>query len=260
MKRLTKWIVLLLTLVLLGTTPIGVMAQVSPPDLDQIIDDLADLEPYVTNVIVNGVKQQEFKSEDAAKDGFSQEVIQIADDMVAYQNDLSNAAAIQGISDVSKLSLSMDEYPYLQEFLELETQRLKERSVMDLFEVAAAKDVNPCGDWDHPVPDYTPAWWSSSSATPEQTLLNLGFHRTASYACEEGCRDRFGVWVDFTRGRSYTGPYGTCSSPRFRDHGRIQSSSSYAIQYGEPNPEIFTYFWPYWNWGVYCQFWHNTYC
>ena len=35
--------------------------------------------------------------------------------------------------------------------------------------------------------------------------------------------------------------YGTCSSPRFRNHGIVANASSYSIQFGEPNPEVLSY-------------------
>jgi len=42
------------------------------------------------------------------------------------------------------------------------------------------------------------------------------------------------------------------------DLAEIADGSSYfSIQYGEPNPEIHSYSWPYWYWGAYCFWWHQ---
>jgi len=38
----------------------------------------------------------------------------------------------------------------------------------------------------------------------------------------------------------------------------MDGSTAYVIQYGEPNPEIASYSWPYWNWGAYVSWWHSS--
>jgi len=149
----------------------------------------------------------------------------------------------------------VENYSHLKQFFDLANQNLRsaESSTPDVSKITAR--VNPCGDWTHPVPNYTPARTDYTSSTPETTLIGLGFHHTEPYACGYGnCST-----TEFTRGRSYTGPYGTCRAPRFRDQGRITGTTTYDIQSGEPNSEILSYRWPYWNWGSYVQWWHNNY-
>ena len=85
----------------------------------------------------------------------------------------------------------------------------------------------------------------------------MGFHHTTAYACGEygkNCSE-----TDFTRGKDYWGNYGHCDSPIFRDHGYIEGEGQYSIQCGEPNPEIHTYKWPYINWPIYVDWWHENY-
>ena len=224
-------------------------AQTIPGDVNQIIADLSLLEPYVQYVKVKGVQVQMLDTEAALAAGFSNDVILLASEMVAYQNDLVVAASKKAHPPKA------EKYSKLSQFFDLATLNLtsSENSSSDL--AFPTPPVNACGDWSHPVPNYTPARYSYTASNPESRLISIGFHHTASYACGGGnCST-----TDFTRGRSYAGPYGTCSSPRFRDHGNIVGSTSYRIQYGEPNPEIGSYTWPYWNWGSYVSWWHNTY-
>lgn len=235
----------------------GVQASAGEPG-PSITQELADLEPYVEYAAGNGIRLQIIDSSAALEDGFSRGVVILAQEMVAYQNDMARAAFETGTRDVTRLNVPLAKYPAVAEFFAQMTEQFRAGNVSS-SPSALASEPHPCGNWDYPVPNYTPPWYYYSSDNPEQTLLYQDFHRTESYACEGGCQNGEGVWVDFTRGRPYTGPYGTCSDPRFRDHGRIQSSSSFGKQLGEPNSEIFSYSWPYWNWGAYCQWWHNTY-
>ena len=253
MKQTIKWTIILLVFALLTVNFTQIDAfQVLENDFEEINQELANLEPYIKDVNTNGVKLQEFDTESAIKAGFSKEVILIAENMVAYQNDLAIAITAQNITDITQLPLPEDQYPYLQAFLAQAT----EQQIYNDSIAAVTDDVNPCGDWDHPVPDYTPSRPQYSSSDPHQALLDLGYHNTAGYACGgdplETCEN------DYTKGRSYTGAYGTCSSPRFRNQG-IAGTTYYSIQYGEPNPEILAYSWPYWNWGVYVRWWHDNY-
>lgn len=254
MKNLRRILILVLTLVLLTTMVTPVFASGSNySDIGEITQALANLEPYVHYVVEVDIHSQTFDAVSALEDGFAEEIVLLAEEMVAYQNALTRAMAVSDIEDVTQIPLSKKQYPRLNKFLEAASKQLKSK---DGFSPTGSIDsAIPCGDWCHPVPNYTPSWVSFSSSDPHNALHVLGFHHTAEYACGYGnCSTH-----DFTRGRSYTGPYGTCSSPRFRDHGRIWTSTTFGIQYGEPNPEILSYSWPYWNWGSYVQWWHNTY-
>jgi len=226
----------------------------------QITQELAGLEHYVQYIDSNGIRLQTFDSNAAIEDGFSKDVVLLAQEIVAFQNDMAKLGFESGTKDITQLDISMDKYPRVAKFFVQMTRQFesaKDNATLDSLPLAS--DPHPCGTYDYPVPDSTPKWYYYSSDDPEQDLVDAGFHRTAAYACEEGCTNDDGDWVDFTYERAYTGPYGTCSSPRFRNHGRIQSSSRYAVQYGEPNPEILSYVWPYWNWGAYCRWWHNNF-
>lgn len=255
MNTKSKTLVYLLITVILTLQIVPASAQTTAQtvsgDVNQIVADLSLLEPYVHHVKVKGVQTQVLDTEAALAAGFSSEVILLANEMVTYQNDLVMAESKKSPSP------KVEKYPRVKQFFDLATSNLTSGGnvSLDSVNVTAAASIPPCGNWTYPVPNYTPAWYNFTSSNPANTLKSLGFHNTASYACGYGnCST-----ADFTRGRSYTGPYGTCSSPRFRDHGRITGTTSFRIQYGEPNPEVLSYSWPYWNWGSYVQWWHANY-
>jgi len=222
--------------------------------LEQVVQKLLGLEPYVTYTEINGIKQQVLNSAKASKDGFPDDVLFLAEEMILYQNDYLKYATENDATDVSKTQISMDRYPRLERFFELASEHLKN----GVDKETVMRSVNPCGDWNNPIPGFTPSWISFTHSNPRTMLANLGFHRTLGYAC--------GNWLqwpcenDFTRGRAYTSSYGTCDSPRFRDHARVNhGETGFSIQYGECNPEVHSYSWPYWNWPAYCRWWHQTY-
>ena len=256
--RKVRFVLVFVLLALLASSPLTVASAQLGSDLDQINQELMALEPYV-HFASDGTSI--FDARLARRDGFSEDIVLLAEEIVAFQNEIAEIAAASGVDDVERISVSLEKYPGLKQLFELASQRAKLRTSRqpevreEASAAASTRQVNPCGDWDHPVPNYNSNWNPYSSSNPEQTLLNWGFHHTAWYAC--GQLPPYDCPNDFTRGRGYNGPYGYCSSPRFHDHGRIWSSTMFGIQYGEPNPEIFSYSWPYWNWGAYCFWWHQ---
>lgn len=244
------WFAVVLALIISSQVTTVVQGQ-QQLDLNKVNADLQRLEPYVKYITTNnGMRVQTFNAKAALKNGFSSEVVALAGEIVDYQNSLAKAGSLSKTGDVSDLQVPVQKGSRLAELFVAATNYDPANSSSP----APLASVNPCGDWSHPVPNSTPSWSSYTSSKPETTLLSWGFHHTASYACGYGnCSTS-----DFTRGRSYTGSYGTCSSPRFRDQGRITGSTAFKIQYGEPNPEIFSYSWPYWNWGAYVKWWHDN--
>ncbi|MCK4825946.1 hypothetical protein KA005_59910, partial [bacterium] len=163
-------------------------------DFHELNQKLSKLEPYMRAAAEKGQNLQIFDADAALKDGFSEDVIALAQEMVDYQNAAAPA---------------IEKFPRLKVFFDMVWQN-------HLNGGDCKADVNPCGDFDHPVPNYSPPWNKYSSSNPEQELIKRGFHRTTSYACEPDCKDDSGRWLDFTQGVGYSGPYGYCRSPRFR--------------------------------------------
>lgn len=190
---------------------------------------------------------QIFDEKRALQDGFSDEIVTLAREMIGFQNELAKSVANQSEKDITQLSIAYQKYPNLTIFFTLASKQAKLDGEALLIE-ASTRSAPACGDWSYPVPNYSPTRYWYSSSNPAQTLLNWGFHQTASYA-----------GGGYTRGTAYTGPYGTCSSPRFRFHGIVANSTQFNVQWGEPNPEIHSYWWPYWNWGSYVAWWHANY-
>ena len=127
---------------------------------------------------------------------------------------------------------------------------------LELNDMLAAITWQTCGNYYRPIPNYRPERFPYPSSNPRQALINYGFHQTEGYACGQDplstCQN------DYTRDRSYTGSFGTCDSPLFRDHG-LALSGNYSIQFAEPSPEVFGKTWPYAGWIAYVRWWHERY-
>lgn len=209
---------------------------------------LSNLEPYVRDVTDNGIRRQIFDAPAALKNGFSEDTVSLAQEMIDSQNEILKAASA-GSKNAITAPLDASKYPKLAVFFDMASQQ---------HTIKSTGTLEPCGNWDHPVPNYKPQETNYLCSRCGRELANKGFHSTAGYACGEFSGD-LDCWKDdFTRGRGYSGPYGYCDTPRFRDHAHLWTGS-YTIQEGEPNPEIATYAWPYWNWGLYVRWWHTTF-
>lgn len=216
--------------------------------------ELRDLSPFLQ--ARDGVLRLDRDA--ALRAGRSRAVVELGDELARYQNELIATARRTGESDITKIEISLDRYPKVDDLFTSATARAVERA-----RGAGARPgdglslllVHPCGDFDNPLPNFTPDRpIFGPFADPLATLLADGFHRTALYACgEEGCND-------FTRPTGFTGPLGFCAAPRFRDHGLI-AFNFVSIQFGEPNPEVLGYIldWPYPTWPAYVSWWHDTF-
>lgn len=247
-----RFVLVFALLALLASSPLTIASAQLGSDVDQINQELAALEPYV-HFANDGTSTLDARS--ARQDGFSEHTISLAEEIVAFHNELVEIEAASGVHDVERIKISLERYPRLREFFELASQ---ESTAEKSSNGPSPLGVHACGTFSNPVPDYTPPRYTFGPyADPEGTLLSWGFHHTAWYAC--GQLPPYDCPNDFTRGRGYYGPYGYCSSPRFRDQGRTDGSPYFTIQYGEPNPEIYSYSWPYWYWDAYVFWWHQTY-
>lgn len=252
--KLHKIIVLLLVLTI-GALATGITAAADGPSLagytvETISTEFRRLDPFVT---FRGEKQI-LDVAGARSAGIDDIIVDLAQEMVEYQNRMREVAKVQDLKDMEALDISLAGYPLLAEF----DAMLQDYKPSEQIE-PLAPSTHPCGTYSHPVPNYTPSrpyigWYANA----HNTLVSWGFHQTAGYAC--GGDPFVPCERDYTRGRGYSGPYGYCSSPRFRDQGsRDAGNHDIWIQYGEPNPEIHSYLWPYWDWGWYVRWWHNTY-
>ncbi len=264
-------------------------------DPGQIDAQLMDLEPYMQYGEKDGQWSQTFDAAAAQQAGFDKSMIQLAQQMVAYQNALAQAAFTTGIEDVTQLDVSLEQFPAVKAFMAAMTELRAAQSEDLQLQAQLQEDGTPqdgagaalpnlfplpplpppptlyhkCGAWSNPIPNHTPPrdhfpvpWpW-----TPAQWLIGLGYHKTAYYACnfnDANCA------TDYTQSRSYNNcPVPSC----FRNHGKSNGNyfwvpipggkawrQGYSVQFGEPNPEIHQYLWPYWDWGAYVWWWHTTY-
>jgi hypothetical protein len=217
-------------------------------DLGNVERSLREMEPYVKYAGSGGVRMQTLDEKSAGKAGRSEESILLGKEIVAYQNEMMRKikAGKTGVFG----PVDKEKYPRIY---------YSNKAASDFHKKTGEKgpEYHACGTKSRPVPHFSPSREYYESEDPERELLNAGFHHTPPYACGEygkSCSK-----TDFTRGRDYSGDYGYCDSPAFRDHARIESGKTYSVQYGEPNPEIHSYSWPYPSWPVYVNWWHEKY-
>ncbi len=160
--------------------------------VNQISQELMELIPYI-RFADDGVILFDLQS--AKQDDFSESLILLAEEMVAFHNELVRAATTKGVSDVRSIPLTLEQYPRLRKFFEQasrEAQVQREASVIPL-------GVHACGTFSNPVPNYTPPRYTFGPyADPEGTLLSWGSRHTAWYACEQ--LPPYDCPHDFTKG------------------------------------------------------------
>jgi len=229
-------------------SPITQNAGMSFYEINQNIRRLA---PYVLTVQENNIRMQTFNAKAALKNGFSEDMVLLVKEIIEFQNGMMKAIA-SGKKNVMTEPLDVIKYPRLAAFYDMKPQGQP-------VEIKGVERIEPCGDYAHPIPDSKPDPLVGYSYNPEQTLFDMGFHRTAGYAC--------GIYVeidcdhDFTSGTWSNSPYGYCESPRFRMHGATNQYAPtwYSIHGAEPNPELHSYVWPYYDWGNYVYWWHQKF-
>ena len=223
-------------------------------------ESLELIESFISYNEAGGYRTQILDDNAAKESGLSQEVVDLASEFVTFQNALMLRAFQSGNSDASQANVPLNDFPKVRDFFRDSTQNArmvlsnsssKSGSPFGVGKVLAIAQPHPCGNFAYPVPNFTPTRYYFFNNNGESYFFSNGFHRTAAYATD--------IYPDdYTRDRGYQGPYGYCSSPRFRDQGQ-DFGSSYTRQNGEPNPEILGYWWPYWNWGAYVYWWHTAF-
>lgn len=248
------------------------------PELRHQVAKLKSVEDYISyrdangnqieglDAISDGYRVQVLDVDGALAAGIDQDTVNLASEIVSYQNEIVSRSFISKTTGIPQDAVDLQDYPRVKTLYSMATEGKRHREEGQNDPVGSARigpftiggaavvfasDPHPCGNYDYPVPDSSPTR-HYFTGDGETFFADAGYHQTAGYA--SGYNDS-----DYTRGRSYVGDYGTCSSPRFRDHGLVHSETSYSIQWGEPNPEVLSYLWPYWNWAAYVDWWHENY-
>jgi hypothetical protein len=126
----------LLITALAGASLLPVSAQLSPSELgtetqveleqveiDKLAQKLIELDKYMTRNRTNNTIS--FDVEAARRDGVPNNVIELAEEAVAYQNELMTRANANG-GDISQVEVSVDKYPKFRRFRERARNRLRE--------------------------------------------------------------------------------------------------------------------------------------
>lgn len=221
---------------------------------------LRAVSPYVR---MNADSTESINRTGALRAGHSPALVALATELIAYQNALLRRAR-QIRYHGSLPSVALAEYPLVRNLFDVATAAAireirttqpgrAERTALNLV-------AHPCGDWLNPLPTANPARTLQGPYRDVKVALRKsGYHPTAGYACGRSslviCRG------DYTRDHRFTSRAGVCGGKRFRDQASPSSTlRGYArVQFGEPNPELASYSWPYWSWGAYVIWWHITY-
>lgn len=188
----------------------------------------------------------QFDDEEARTLGFSNDVIQIAQEMASLSNHLT-ASLSENNPSIEEVEVDWSKYRYLAKYFE----DAKQYNGADKVE-AQSIGYGICGYYWNPKPSAAAPWQTSYSSNPSATLTSWGFHPTLGLAG--------GGW---TRPQTYSWAY--CGWNTYRDHAYTVGSSTIRLQDytsfpGEPNPEVYASGpWPYADWPAYVFWWHNTY-
>lgn len=281
-QKATIAAVVVMSIVVVLATSIVALAD-DNGDFQQRTYELKLTEDYMDFVEVDGYRLQTLKVESALDDELiSPATVALAVEIVAFQNAMvmhAHYATKQDIDPKDKERLlnehpkpDVGDYGKIESFFAKATKNAKQQSNgktessggTGIGTVRIGKKVlaavgwpiyGPCGGFGTPIPDVSYSWEYRNTGDAVTYFINNGYHVTASYV-HNSRSDR----KDYTKGRKYRSEYGTCSSPRFRDHGVDHlGSDTYQVQIGgEPNPEIHTYVWPYLTWPAYVAWWHET--
>ena len=124
----------------------------SASQVDQIDRALMDLTPFV-RFANDGIAVFDMRS--AIQAGFSESVILLAEEMVAFHNDLVKASSLEGVTDVRAIPVALEQYPRLREFFERASREAHSRQESNNGPVPLG--VHACGTYSNPVPNYTPS-------------------------------------------------------------------------------------------------------
>lgn len=170
------YIALMVIILVLTATPPETVGSVSlEQNVDQIDKALMDLTPYV-RFSDDGIAVFDISS--AKQAGFSESFILLAEEIVAFHNELVKAASLEEVTDVRVIPVALERYPRLREFFKRASRAAYSRQESN--NGAAPLGVHTCGTYSNPVPNYTPSRYTFGPyADPAGTLIRWGFHHTA---------------------------------------------------------------------------------
>ena len=219
--------------------------------------ELRLIEQYVSQSDMGGYWVQTLDEDAARTAGISAETVALMKEMLAYQNALMYQVFLTGIRDITQVDVDMDDYPLVKAYLDEARSSGGRTSGGGASGASGASgpQPHPCGTIFFHVPEDDPERERFEGNGHIYFILE-GYHLTLPGPSG----DAFGR--DYTKARSYSGPYGVCPSPLFRNQGQVNRlirPTTYWIQRGEPNPEIpiNPFDWPYPGWPLYVFTWHH---
>lgn len=233
-------------------------------DVDFLEKAFTELAPFVK---INEDYTLTLDAKEAKRAGLHRKVIKVGQEFVELNNELVNVVRSEGIhsKNIDRKKLKKFE-AFFKRVAEGKKGKKASSAVNSDLSTEGVDKLTPltqtaCGGGPDD-PHVCPSW--RESGVYRSTLQGIidyltsnGFHATAGYACGgdpfEPCE------YDYTK---VVSAYG-CPGGPFRTQAIIYQSGSdwtYRYQTPEPNPEIFSYWWPAWWWGAYVVWWHQDYC
>jgi len=215
-----------------------------------------------------------FDSQRARDRGTDGSIIQLAEELAAYTNDLMTAADNYVNRRTAKSPLDVaptsEAYPMVRRFFDAASAfHGRGGAVLQHAGRMSAEAVHAegwcswlitdaactCGHWLYPQPNRAAEWKVYNSSNPAATLRSWGYHETSWL-----------VGGGWTRPQTYYPS--RCGYNTYRDHalirpdGKSLKEQNYAgfTPRGEPNPEFWNSgTWPYPAWPTYVYWWHSNY-
>jgi hypothetical protein len=204
------------------------------------------------NEVRHSIEKCGRREETSAECSVKSDATTILANLRAASGDLVAAMRSQHITsviDAYKTGFSLDNYPLALKFV-LSAEHFA--SNKPKTEVAGPIERLVCGWIGNDRPAMAASWWQCSVDDAKATLISSGFHST---------NQLFGG--DWTRPQSFAPSI--CNTGSFRDHAILSSYGNIGfgvqdyvdfVPRGEPNPDLFTYVWPYEEWPLYVYRWH----
>jgi hypothetical protein len=240
------------------TTPVLIEANAATKDNDSFNALSKEVEKAQTytkqykdeNGIVKSVSFDEGK---AKRDGVSQDGTVLGKELTDFTNELIQLGS-------NMFSIDINKYPHVNTFFSEATNEAKRNKLSSLdfsfiAQAVAADARSTCGYYNNPKPNraQTYRFWGPYS-DPQAVARSWGYHAPPAGMGSLG----------WTRARTWNSS--VCSTNSYRDEAVPQTNGELAEQNyagwtpnGEPNPEIWSYGWPYSDWGAYVYWWHRTF-
>ena len=240
----------------------------------RLATQLDDIQHYITATVGISGTHFTFFHEKARGAGFSEDLIDLTNQMVMFQNDLLSEERASS-SAVDMAGTLYDNYPLLTLYMDAATSYSNSPQAASAMDEVRGLGTETCvcgGSMMFPRPERGAErkilGYENSESEAYTTLYLHGFRETWDFVPDELVRG-----AGYTRRQTWHPEY--CGVDTYRDEGNYYPSKEFPGKWviwiqdyegmsprGEPNPEIFLHGignWPTVFWGAYVIQWHRKY-